>query len=205
MKLGINEIEDGIYNAAIEKLTKQLTKDGFVVEREKLGNDIVFDLFAYKDSDKRIYELKLGKNRIQEKQFLYLQKHAQNIGAKLYIIYLEIPKSKQIEFYDINTILLNDLNRHTPSSLISLATHVYINDIDNVDITSLIVDKDIIRLEGNGLVYVEAQYGSPKDLDEGYGTFENLEFEFTFRLKLDHYNRKVLDAYYKIDTSYFYR
>ena len=44
MKLGINEIEDGIYNAAIEKLTKQLTKDGFVVEREKLGNYIVFDL-----------------------------------------------------------------------------------------------------------------------------------------------------------------
>ena len=90
MKLGINEIENGIYNAAIEKLTKQLIRDGFAVERELLGNDIVFDLYAEKGTDKRIYEFKLGKNRIQEKQFLYLQKHAKNIGAKLYIIYLFI-------------------------------------------------------------------------------------------------------------------
>lgn len=205
MKLGIKEVENGIYYAAIDKLSKQLAREGFIVERELLGKDVFYDLYAEKGSDKRIYEFKIGKNRIQKKQFIYLQKHAQNIGAKLFIIYLEVPKSKQIEFCDISSILLNDLDRHMPSSLISLATRVYIKDVEDVEMSSIVIDKDIIKLEGTGSLYVEAQHGSPRDIDEGFGDFEELEFEFAFRIKLDHFKRKVLDSYYKIDTSYYYK
>ena len=204
MKLGMDEIKNGIYYAAIQKLTNQLTHDGFFIKNNMKEKNVRFDLYAEKGLDKRIYEFKLGKNRIQEKQFLLLQKYAQNIGAKLYIIYLEIPKSKQIEFHNIEQVLLNDLQENTPSSLLNLATHVYLQNVHSIDISSFIIDGDIIRLEGDGILIVEAQYGSNRDLNEGFGSIENLDFGFTFRIKLDHYRKKVLDAYYKVDTSYFY-
>ena len=82
MKIGMNEILSGIEYTAIQKITKELVRDGFIVKNEfspEQDNRLFFDLYAEKGEDKRIYELKIGKNRIQKKQFAALQAEAKRL------------------------------------------------------------------------------------------------------------------------------
>ena len=212
MKLGIDEINEGIYLAAVNKVANQLKREGFVIYTEytpdfileKNNKKIRLDLFAQKGMDKRIYEFKLGKNRIQKTQFLFLQDYARKIGAKLFIIYLEIPSSKEISFNGIEDIIYEQFLEDTPDELLDLASRVYIEDVDNINIKSIEISKDIISLEGEGTVYVEIEFGSNSDFINADGINEKLQFDFYFRLKLDHFNKSILHSYYKIDTAWYY-
>ena len=97
MKLGINEIREGIHIAAVNKISKQLKREGFIVKTEFPIEDerrVYIDLFAQKGLDKRIYEFKIGKNRIQREQFTFLQSYARSVGARLFIIYLDNKKKR---------------------------------------------------------------------------------------------------------------
>lgn len=207
MKLGLDEINEGIYFTAKNKVARQLKNEGYVVYTEyspENNSRIRLDLFAQKGPDKRIYEFKLGKNRIQKPQFLFLQDYARKIGARLFIIYLELPSSKEISFDGIEDIIFEELQEDTPNELLDLASRVYIEDVDNINIQSIHVSEDIISLEGEGTVYIEIEFGSRSDFRNGDGINEKLQFDFYFRLKLDHFNKNILHSYYKIDTAWYY-
>lgn len=207
MKLGINEINEGIYNAAINKVIRQLQREGFKTYPDYRINDynnVILDLFAAKGSDKRIYEFKIGRNRIQKRQFEILQHYARQIGARLFIIYLEIPTSKEIIFENLDEIIFDNLINDTPNDLLELATHVRIEDVNNIDINSLEIKNGFISIAGTGFVSIETQMGSRRDLRENNGYLENFDFEFTFRLRLDKYNYQLLYSYYKFDTGSYY-
>ena len=63
---------------------------------------------------------------------------------------------------------------------------------------------NIIELRGSGTVYVEIEIGSRYDIRRDDGLNEKLKFDFSFRLRLDHLDKKILSSYYKIDTSWYY-
>jgi len=206
MKLGINEIREGIHESAILKTERQLKREGFIVQRDYIieNSNFEVDLFAYNDIEKRLYEFKIGHNKIQNKQFQLLQNHSRNIGAKLFIVYLEVPQSKRIMFNGIEDIIFGHLNEYPPVELLELATHVHISDITNIDINAIDVDNEIINMRGSGCMLVDTQFGSKSDLLKDDGLEEQLEFDFWFRLKLDVAERKILKSYYKIDTGWYY-
>lgn len=207
MKLGINEIYEGIYNAAINKVSRQLQREGFKTYpdyRIKDFDNFCLDLFATKGADKRIYEFKIGKNRIQKRQFELLQHYAREIGAKLFIIYLEIPTSKEIIFDNLEEIIYNNLINDTPNELLDLATHIEIEDVNSIDVNSIEIKNEFIFISGTGVVSIEAQMGSRRDLREDNGYTENFDFEFVFRLRLDQYRQRILYSYYKFDTGSYY-
>ena len=206
MKLGINEIREGIHEAAILKIERQLNREGFDVKRNYSIEDsnIEVDLFAYNNVEKRIYEFKIGHNKIQNKQFQLLQRYSRDIGAKLFIIYLEVPHSKRIAFNGIEDIIFGHMTEFPPVELLELATHVNITDIANIDINAMDVDDEIIHIRGSGSIFVDTQFGSPSDLYKNNGVEEHLEFEFWFRLKLNVAEKKILNSYYKIDTGWYY-
>ena len=208
MKLGLNEINEGIYIAAVNKISKQLQREGFVVKTDypiEANQRIRLDLFAQKGFDKRIYEFKIGKNKIQREQFAFLQNYARSIDARLFIIYLEVPYSKRISFEGIEGIIYNHFLEKTPEELLNLAPKLYVDNVDNIDINDIDVDFDnIIELRGSGTVYVEIEIGSRYDIRRGDGLNEKLKFDFSFRLRLDHLDKKILSSYYKIDTSWYY-
>lgn len=208
MKLGINEINEGIYNAAINKVSRQLQREGFKTYPDyrisDYNNNAIIDLFAAKGSDKRIYEFKIGKNRIQKRQFEFLQHYARQIGAKLFIIYLEIPTSKEISFDDLDDIIFDNLINDTPNELMELATHVVIEDVNSIDINSIEINNKFISITGTGIVSIETQMGSRRDLRDDNGYIENFDFEFSFRLRLDKYSQELLYSYYKFDTGSYY-
>ena len=205
MKLGINEIREGIYESAILKTVRQLKREGFVVIRDYvIENNVVVDLFAYNDAEKRIYEFKIGHNKIQKAQFQMLQNYARNLGGKLFIVYLEVPQSKRIMVNGIEDILFGHLSNYTPPELMELATHVHITDVADIDINAIDIDNEIVNLRGSGCILVDTQFGSNMDVSTNNGLEEHLEFEFWFRLKLDVSRREIISSYYKIDTGWYY-
>ena len=204
MKLGMNEIISGIEHTAIQKISNGLISEGFVVKIEcpsSSDNGMLFDLYAEKGEDKRIYELKIGKNRIRKNQFEALQKEAKRLGAKLYIVYLEVPRSNEIEFEALDQIIYEDLLSDFPSEIDRLSTHSTIEEVSDVGIDSINVSNGIAKLTGSGRMYIHLQFGSRSDLRNGDAAEDACTADFFFRLSMDLSSNKIIKHYYKIDIE----
>ena len=164
-------------------------------------NGILFDLYAEKGEDKRIYELKIGKNRIQKKQFEALQKEAKRLGAKLYIVYLEVPRSNEIEFESLDQIIYEDLISDFPSEIDRLSTHSTIEEVSDIEIDSINISNGIAKLTGSGRMYIHLQFGSRSDLQNGDAAEDACSADFFFKLSVDMSSNKIIKRYYKIDVE----
>lgn len=198
MKIGMNEILRGIKYTAIQKITKELERDGFSINKEHL----IFDLYAEKGDDKRIYEFKIGKNRIQKRQFIALQEEAKRLGAKLYIVYLEIPRSKEVDFEGLDQIIYEDLLNDFPSEIDALSTHTTIESIEDIEIDSINISDSIVKLTGSGTINVHLQFGSRSDLKNNDAVEDVGSVDFFFKLSVDVANNEVIKRYYKIDIEW---
>ncbi|MBS6456923.1 MAG: hypothetical protein KH544_02730 [Firmicutes bacterium] len=197
MKIGMNEILRGIEYTAIQKITKELERDGFSINKEYS----IFDLYAEKGDDKRIYEFKIGKNRIQKRQFIALQEEAKRLGAKLYIVYLEIPRSKEVDFEGLDQIIYEDLLNDFPSEIDALSTHTTIESIEDIEIDSINISDSIVKLTGSGTINVHLQFGSRSDLKNNDAVEDVGSVDFFFKLSVDVANNEVIKRYYKIDIE----
>lgn len=197
MKIGMNEILRGIEYTAMQKITKELERDGFSINKEYS----IFDLYAEKGDDKRIYEFKIGKNRIQKRQFIALQEEAKRLGAKLYIVYLEIPRSKEVDFEGLDQIIYEDLLNDFPSEIDALSTHTTIESIEDIEIDSINISDSIVKLTGSGTINVHLQFGSRSDLKNNDAVEDVGSVDFFFKLSVDVANNEVIKRYYKIDIE----
>ncbi len=198
MKIGMGEVLKGIAFSAEEKICRDLKKQGFNVR--KCGDNHIYDIYAEKGDEKRIYELKIGKYKIQKREYTKLQEAAKELGAKLFVVYLEVPKSKEIEFNELNQIITTDLLNNFPSDLDSLSTHTAIDTIDNIELDYLSLDSDLIRVVGSGTVNLELQFGSNYDARNNDSLSESISVDFFFKLELDR-EWTVRKRYYKFDLS----
>lgn len=196
MKIGMNEVIGGIEKVAIDRIRNGLEREGFHIVT---GKD--FDLYAEKENDKRIYELKLGKNKIQKKQYIKLQKKAEELGAKLYIVYLEIPSSKSIEFDRLGELLYNDIVNNFPNELDILSTHTYIEEISDIDISSIEITDNGLKANGSGSMYLRLQYGSDSDIKSDIGAEDYMTVDFFFKVTVNASLDSITKAYYKFDTQ----
>lgn len=204
MKLGMDEIISGIEYTAIQKITRGLVNEGFTVKNEyssSADNGMLLDLYAEKGDDKRIYALKIGKNRIQKNQFEALQEEAKRLNAKLYIIYLEVPRSNEIEFEALDQIIYEDLINDFPSEIDRLSTHSTIEEVSDIEIDSINISNGIAKLTGSGRMYIHLQFGSRADLRNGDAAEDACSADFFFKLSVDISSNKIVKHYYKIDIE----
>lgn len=199
MKIGIKEIEKGIFLSAKEKICSELVKQGFAVFEEKSSTtgNFRYDIYAEKSDEKRIYELKIGKNKIYKNQLARLQEEAKKIKAKLFIVYLEVPKSKQIDYDDLDQIIFENLLNNFPTELDTLSTHTSLESVNNVDIESINVQSAGITLSGSASLDLDLQFGSNYDIIEGDGLQDSTTIDFYFRIRIC--NDKIVASYYKFD------
>ncbi len=195
MKIGMNEVLSGISHSAEQKLIKELQGMGFEVSKDK-----ICDIFAEKGDDRRLYELRVGKYKMQKRVFSELQAYAKEKKAKLYIVYLEVPKTTEVEFEGLDDILFNDFEDDVPNEVDSLSTHTYMESVDNVSIDSIAVLPHTIKVSGNGTLNLELQYGSRSDLEHDDGWVESKSVDFFFRVEIDN-DRIIRKKYYKFDVS----
>ena len=116
---------------------------------------------------------------------------------------VNLPREREIFIEGIEDILYQELLEDT-SQVDVLATHVTLDELTDVEIDSVDIDKERIDVIGRGNVTYELQYGSDSDMahDEGLQTTET--FPFTFRLYLNHRLEVDEVSEIDIDTSSFY-
>ena len=71
------------------------------------------------------------------------------MGAKLYIVYLEIPRSKEVNFEGLDQIIYEDLLNDFPSEIDGLSTHTTIENIEDLEINSINISDSIVKLTGS--------------------------------------------------------
>lgn len=203
MKIGMNEILRGIELTAIEKIKRELVKEGFVVKKDFKTSEDKFpiDLYAERGEDKRIYELKIGKNRIQKKQYAMLQAEAKRLGAKLYIVYLEVPRSKEVTFNGLDKIILEDLLDNYPFEIDGLSTHTTIESVEDVEIDTMEIASGIARITGSGSINIRLWFAPRSDIPNSKPVEDYGNVGFFFKLSISLSDNTIVKRYYKIDIE----
>lgn len=203
MKIGMNEILRGIELTAIEKIKRELVKEGFVVKNDFKTSEDKFpiDLYAERGEDKRIYELKIGKNRIQKKQYAMLQAEAKRLGAKLYIVYLEVPRSKEVTFNGLDKIILEDLLENYPFEIDGLSTHTTIESVEDVEIDTMEIASGIARITGSGSINIRLWFAPRSDIPNSKPVEDYGNVGFFFKLSISLSDNTIVKRYYKIDIE----
>lgn len=212
MKLEEKYLVKCYYNAMIFQYMDMLRNEGFHVYHKlkyKYGDSFIeIDLFAEKYKEKRIYKFKYIGNYHEYKDIQDIsefKKFAKEIKARSFIVYVNIPHEKQIEYDDLEEKIINYfISNGIPNELDILSTHTSIDSIDIDEINSIRVKSNgYIELEGNGIVYVDLQYGSDYDNRNGDGLGIQDSFPIEYKIKFNS-EQKILDIDCKIDTSSFY-
>lgn len=101
-----------------------------------------------------------------------------------------------------NWIICNDIE-----ALMTLASHVYQEMADCVEVTSLEITPDDIHFEGSGYIYCKLQQGSNSDCRRGDGSEWEDSFPFSFNAKTATMDIEHLDINFDnldVDTSKYY-
>ena len=191
--------------ATIEQIEKDYVQQGYSVEREAKIGRLRADLVAQKDDKVTVFEFKAGRwNAEKTKAVTKLRNYvAHNLAGEFKLVLVNLPREREIFIEGIEVILHQILHEDT-SQVDNLATHVFLDEIYDVDISSVDIHTERIYVIGSGSVSYELQYGSDSDIRHGDGVRSTEAFPFTFRLYLNHI--LDVDEVEEIDivTSSFY-
>jgi hypothetical protein len=157
------------------------------------------------DNEMIIYEIKIGKLSKEKKERLYsikeyVEKNNKNVKFKM--VFLNFPKSKEIEFDELQDMIFSDIfNKDTPQELAIFSHHANIEGISNIEIDYLEIIDKIIHLQGNGIIEMSFHAGSDRDAQEDDFFISSFPLEFEVTLKNDFTIEK---SNYKIDTDSFF-
>ena len=195
------------YNAMIMHYRNELIEKGFSVYLEHSFHGKQVDLFAQNDSEKRVYDFKLIGNSahttgVITKFKLFVESH----GAKPYVIYVNPPEDKQIQFDDLDTLLTDYfLHEALSSKLDVLSTYARIDSVQVDDLTSVKITDCVITLDGHATIFVDMQDGLKSDIRQGSCDSYADRFPMSFCVKLGYdENYFIENIEYDIDTSGWY-
>ncbi len=199
MKLETRYMNQAFHDAMITQYANQLRSDGYTVEPGKCFDTgtsrFQFDLYAEKNGDTRVYEFKVIGNK-QEQNIQRFQEYSRAIGAVPIVVYVNPPKSKNIEIDNLGEIILSYIcGEGTPPELDSLSSHSEIEDIQIDELNEVTISAESMTAAGDAVVYVNLNHGSRSD--EACMT-ENFPMTFTAKLNSD---LSIEHLEYAIDTS----
>lgn len=188
--------------AAVDELANKYLMQGYEVDREASIGPYRADLLVKKGDELVVFEVKSGDWSTEKTKQVQKIRHevVHRLGGKFNLVLAAPPQEKTIEVEGIETILLDRL-RYDPQGLSNLATTTTIENVSDIVITAVAIEKNYIRVEGSGTVTAtlhwatNAQQGATDQITTTEG------FPFEFRALLDG-NLQIIDVVYlKIDTS----
>lgn len=205
MKIRDDVLIKAFEEAAIEQIAKDYVQQGYSVERGAKIGRLRADLVAKKDDKVTVFEFKSGRwNAKKAKAAAKLRSYvAHDLAGEFKLVLVNLPREREIFIDGIEEILYQILYEDT-SQVDNLATHVTLDEVSDVDISSVDIDTERIDVLGSGSVSYELQYGSDSDMRHGDGVRSTEFFPFTFRLYLNHDLSVNEVEEIDIDTSSFY-
>lgn len=193
---------------AVDQLEFDYKNQGFDVRKEVLIGDYRADLVVEKDNEIIVIEVKAGKlNEERRRAIAYIGDYVKSQGNyKFLIVFANEPPEKEIVIDEFQTVLYQALIDFMPDDLLELATHVYLEEVDEINFDKVIIEYGNISAIGNARVEVNLEYGSGSDGFVSSDSFP-LNFKVDFRYSDDVKSKIELleDPEFKVDTSSFYK
>lgn len=188
--------------AAITDLSRQLADEGYKVVREARSKQQPYDLVATKNGRKIAFEVALRSNLGESAPSIAtLRREARQQGYDEFrLVIVDPPHETPVEIEGLETALFRHLVEDTPEELDELSSSTRVEDVNYVEIDSITISKDDIRVIGNAVVAVELEYGGGNERD-GASYSMDFPFHFDIRLGRDLQIEEVLHL--KVDTSSF--
>lgn len=206
MKIRNETLVKAFEEAAIEQIAADYARQGYSVQRGARIGRLRADLVAKKGKKVTVFEFKSGRwDERKAKAVAQLRNRvAHDLAGELRLVFVNPPREREILIDGIENILYGILSEDM-SQVDGLATHVYLEEVADVDIGSVDIDKERIYVIGSGSVGYELQYGSDSDMDHGDGLRSTESFPFTFGIRLNHDLSVGEVGEIDIDTSSFYQ
>jgi len=206
MKIDKKYLKKYYQRAAVDQLRDEYLQRGYDVKvEERLGNYRI-DMVARKGESILFFEVKTGNVRAETKhQIRELSRYlsCEYPNGKLLLVAVRYPEDDTIFIEDIETILFQYfISNGTPSDLDELSTHTTIEDIESVNINSIEVSRESIKIECEGKISVQLDY----DSHESDTTYEmSFPFKLEGLLEYKNGNLEMTDMIeLDVDTSEFY-
>lgn len=150
-----------------------------------------------------VYEFKLPINLHKNSaQIRKLRRMAAEKGFEFKLIVVTPPKRIEVFVEGLSETLHKAfLERLDSTALASIAGHVEIEDVSDVEITSLNVHGEDTDVAGQGVIDVRLDYGGGEERD-GVTSFDSFPFEFDMTLNAHH--QVVEMRRLEVGTSSFY-
>ncbi|MBF0539249.1 MAG: hypothetical protein HQL03_13455 [Nitrospirae bacterium] len=199
-----------LHNMVVDQLADKYESQGYKVRKEyKIGNYRA-DLFAKNKFESIVFEVKSGALTPEKKEKLKaLSEYVKSKGKyKFKLVFAATPKDKKIKIENLEDILAKIFDDDMPDELYSLSTHTRFNEVSNIEVDRIDINKDgSIEVSGTGVVSVELKFGSDSDVknDMSYTINESFSFKFTVVLEFSDGKYTLKEKReLKVDTSTFY-
>jgi hypothetical protein len=173
--------------AATEQIASEYQARGYEVIDESKTPNIGADLIVKNDKETIVFEIKSGDWNDEKRQAV---KHLRNralheLGAKFKLVLVNVPEPPSIEIEGLEYIFFDLLPEYCADELSSLATHTWIDEISDIEIEVLSMQKNEMEVQGTAVVSFGLQYGSDGDFDRGDGIRTSGSFPLHFHVQLD--------------------
>ncbi|MEW6273905.1 MAG: hypothetical protein AB1556_02160 [Bacillota bacterium] len=199
------EIDHYLEKNKINEIAQEMIKKGYRVEQEYRLKGYSFDLMAEKGNERIFFEVKsanaLSGYRKILRQMAAAVQEINNATFKLVVV--NPPRQKNIEIENLEDILFQCFLNDLPAELDALSTHTRISDISDAEVLEVEINKDDIRVSGEGLVTVSLQYGADSEQEDEELIYDT--FPFKFQVLLNHQLELIECAKIEVDVSSFYQ
>ncbi|MBV9038904.1 MAG: hypothetical protein JO182_30745 [Acidobacteriaceae bacterium] len=186
------------------EVASELEQQGYKVEMEVPFDSQRVDLIARKQGAKPlVYEFTLPANlHTSSRDLVQLRRAAADKGFDFKLVIVTPPRRIDVHVDGLEQRLSEALRDDVhQTSLTELATHVIVDGVSDVEITSLTVRGGQTDVEGQGLVSVTLEYGGGAERD---GVTNSDSFPFDFDITLNAQREIVNVRMLEVDTSSFY-
>lgn len=178
--------------AKIEEVAAELRNKGYEVTLQPQGADEGFDLIATKGNKKLAVEVKVSSQlRNSAEAIKNLREHALEHGYDEFrLVVVNPPHDIPIKIERLNQELCQYLTKSFPNEIDEIAPVTNINSVSDIDVESIEITVDGIRISGNGVIEVELGIPIPGDAPtwEEYRRQRwtvNLPFSFDIKMGQD--------------------
>ena len=210
MEIKKQYLQKYLHKIAIEQIVNEYRQKGYEVSEEERIGKFQADIVARKNEETIVIEVKSGKMTPNKKEAIIgIGNYVQSQGNYTFLVVIATPpKEKKLEIINIENMLFQTMIDELPDELDELSTHTMIDEVSDVDIDEIFIDKTLVLVKGNGVVNVELQMGSDGDDRRGdaFKLTENFPFDFNITLEYNSKHELQITEVDKldVDTSSFY-
>lgn len=182
-----------------DQLADELVSKGYCVEREKKVDGLCFDLYATKDDEHIIYEIKQG--RFSKTSIERLQRYAKEHGARLQLVlsnYADTLPKIDIDFFPV--LLCEYMNTYHPHD--DIAHSDTIEDISDITYTIVEMNESEMTLKGSATCEMEIHMDNEGDID--FSMSFPMSFDVSLLLENGEWAIDASNTEINIDDSKFY-